>query len=80
MDTKANYVSHILKNDKDVRASLSNILNDVKEEGKGKESSLKYVILIIIIIIVIIFLSYLVMRKRQSSPSILNYSIPNYLI
>jgi hypothetical protein len=81
VDTKANYVSHILKNDKDVRASLSNILNDVKEEGKGKkEYSLKYVILIIIIIIVIIFLSYLVMRKRQSSPSILNYSIPNYLI
>jgi hypothetical protein len=80
-DAKANYVSHILKNDKDVRESLSNILNDVKKESNNKkDSNLKYIMIIIIIIIFIIFLSYLVFHKRQATSPILNYSMPNYLI
>lgn len=83
---KANYVSHILKNDKDVRSSLSNILNDVKDEGnkgnKGnKDYTIKYIISIVFIIIVIILLLYFIIRKKNPvTPSILNYSIPNYLI
>lgn len=79
-NAKASYVSHILNTDKDVRSSLSNILNDVKDEGK-KESNIKYILSIIFIIVIIILLLYFIIRsKKPVTPSILNYSMPNYLI
>jgi glucan phosphoethanolaminetransferase (alkaline phosphatase superfamily) len=79
-EIKANYVSHILKTDKDVRSSFSNILNDVKDEGK-KDSNIKYILSIVFIIIFVILLLYFIIRKKQPiMPSILNYSMPNYLI
>jgi len=80
-DAKAHYVSHILNTDKKVKKSLSNILNDVKNDSPNKGYDIKYILIIIFIIIIIVILTYFILHKKTTNISLTpNYLIPNYII
>ena len=80
-DAKARYVSHVLNTDKKVKKSLSNILNDVKNDSPNKGYDIKYILIIIFIIIIIIILTYFILHKKTTNISLSsNYLMPNYII